>query len=44
MSHNKKKNNRREPVCEELPVDQPQEQPEDLGSRPARSSNPVRSP
>ena len=30
MSHNKKKNNRREPVCEELPVDQPQEQPEDL--------------
>ena len=30
MSHNHKKNNRRKPVCEELPVDQPQEQPEDL--------------
>ena len=30
MSHNQKKNNRRKPVCEELPVDQPQEQPEDL--------------
>ena len=30
MSHNHKKNNRRKPVGEELPVDQPQEQPEDL--------------
>lgn len=30
MSHNHKKNNRRKPVCEELPVEQPQEQPEDL--------------
>ena len=30
MSHNHKKNNRGKPVGEELPVDQPQEQPEDL--------------
>lgn len=30
MSHSKKKNNRREPVGEELPVEQPQEQTEDL--------------
>ena len=30
MSHNHKKKNRRKAVCEELPVEQPQEQPEDL--------------